>query len=429
MSIYQELNDRGFIYQETDAVNTKKLLENEKITFYVGFDPTGSSLHVGHLLPIMAMRLLQKAGHVPVVLVGGATAQIGDPSGKQSVRPILTKEEVAANAESLRQQLSHFISVEAGEAHFVNNLDWFKDLNYIDFLRIIGTKFSVNRMLAQESVKARLEDGLSFLEFNYSILQAYDFYILNRDLDCRMQFGGQDQWGNMVAGVDLTRRMTGSEVFCTTLPLLLDSNGQKFGKTAGGNNVWLDTNRTSVFDYYQFWRNSDDDQVKKLLCYFTNLPLAEINELAALEAPAINRAKEILAYEATSLAHGEEEARKAYLTAGSKFGFADKEGRIQTSSTITTVKIEQDNSFSELPTVELPAADFAGEGMWIVKLFTLGGLCQSNGDARRLLQGGGAYLNDDRVSDVNMNVKTDAFTNGFIILKAGKKNIKKIILK
>lgn len=429
MSIYQELKDRGFIYQETDAVETKKLLENEKVTFYVGFDPTGSSLHVGHLLPIMAMRLLQKAGHVPVVLVGGATAQVGDPSGKQTARPILTKDEVAANAEALRKQLSRFISVEAGEAHFVNNLDWLKELNYIDFLRIIGSKFSVNRMLAQESVKARLEDGLTFLEFNYSILQAYDFYILNRDLNCRMQFGGQDQWGNMVSGVDLTRRMNNNEVYCTTFPLLLDSNGQKFGKTAGGNNVWLDTERTSVFDYYQFWRNSEDDQVKKLLCYFTNLPVDEINELSSLEAPAINRAKEILAYEATKQAHGEDEARKAYLTAGSKFGFADPECKIKTSSNIVNIKTETDSSFSDMPTVELPAADFMGDGMWIVKLFTSAGLCQSNGDARRLLQGGGAYINDERISNIDMNVKTDVFKDGFIILKAGKKNIKKVTLK
>jgi len=429
MSIYQALKDRGFVYQETDAVNTKKLLENEKVTFYVGFDPTGSSLHVGHLLPIMAMRLLQKAGHIPVVLVGGATAQIGDPSGKQSTRPILTKDEVAANAEALRKQLSRFISVESGEAHFVNNLDWLKELNYIDFLRIIGSKFSVNRMLAQESVKARLEEGLTFLEFNYSILQAYDFYILNRDLNCTMQFGGQDQWGNMIAGVDLTRRMNNKEVYCTTFPLLLDSNGQKFGKTAGNNNVWLDTERTSVFDYYQFWRNSEDDQVQKLFCYFTNLPVDEIKKLSSLEAPAINRAKEILAYEATKQAHGEAEARKAYLTAGSKFGFADPECKIKTSSNIVEIKAETDKSFSDMPTVELPAADFEGDGMWIVKLFNNAGLCQSNGDARRLIKGGGAYINDERISNMDMNVKSDAFADGFIILKAGKKNIKKITLK
>ncbi|MDD5727508.1 MAG: tyrosine--tRNA ligase [Victivallales bacterium] len=429
MSIYRELKERGFIYQETDAAATGKLLDNEKITFYVGFDPTGSSLHVGHLLPIMAMRLLQQAGHVPIVLVGGGTAQIGDPSGKQTARPILAKKEIAANAEALRRQLGRFISVEAGEAHFVNNFDWLDQLNYIDFLRDIGSKFSVNRMLAQESVRARLEDGLTFLEFNYSILQAYDFYVLNRDFNCRMQFGGQDQWGNMVAGVELTRRMSGNEVYCTTFPLLLDGNGQKFGKTAGGNNIWLDVNRTSVFDYYQFWRNSDDSQVRSLLGYFTPLPVAEINVLAALEAPAVNRAKEILAYEATRLAHGEAEARKAYLTAGSKFGFADPENKIETSSSIRAIRTEKDDRFADLPTVELPAADFESGGMWVIKLFTLAGLCRSNGEARRLMEGGGAYINDERIDHAELNITRDFFTAGFIILKAGKKNIRRIILK
>jgi tyrosyl-tRNA synthetase len=244
-----------------------------------------------------------------------------------------------------------------------------------------------------------------------------------------MQFGGQDQWGNMLSGVDLTRRMNGNEVFSTTFPLLLDSKGQKFGKTAGGNNVWLDTEKTSVFDYYQFWRNSDDDQVKKLFCFFTNLPVAEIDKLASLKAPEINRAKEILAYEATKLAHGEAEAQKAYLSAGNKFGFADSNNKIKTSSNITEIKIEKDDNFTNLPTVELSASDFEGEGMWIVKLFTSAGLCQSNGDARRLLQGGGAYLNDERIDSVDMNVTSDAFKNGFIVLKAGKKNIKRVIKK
>ncbi|MCP3965065.1 MAG: tyrosine--tRNA ligase [Lentisphaerae bacterium] len=428
MSIYQELHDRSFIYQETDAEKTKKLLENDKVTFYVGFDPTGSSLHVGHLLPIMAMRLLQQAGHVPVVLVGGATAQVGDPSGKQSARPILTKDEVAANAESLKNQLARFISVKEGEAHFVNNIDWFKDMLYIDFLRDVGSRFSVNRMLSQESVKGRLEAGLSFLEFNYSILQAYDFYVLNRELGCRMQFGGQDQWGNMVSGVELTRRMSQQEVYCTTFPLLLDSNGQKFGKTAGGNNVWLDTNRTSVFDYYQFWRNSEDNEVKKLLCFFTNLPVSEINELSRLQAPEINRAKEILAYEATKLAHGQEEAQKAFLAAGNKFGFADAECKISTSSEIVNIKADKNAGFEDLPTAKLPAAELEGEGLWIVKALVSAGLCGSNGDARRLVKGGGAYINDERISDMNMNLTKDSFSEGFIILKAGKKNIKKVVI-
>lgn len=428
MSIYNELKARGFVYQETDAENISKTLDSERMAFYIGFDPTGSSLHVGHLLPIMAMRLLQKAGHIPIVLVGGATAQIGDPSGKQSARPILTKDEIAANAECIRKQLAHYISVEEGNAHFVNNIDWFKDMLYIDFLRDIGSKFSVNRMLAQDSVKMRLETGLSFLEFNYSILQAYDFYILNRDYNCKMQFGGQDQWGNIVAGTELVRKMAQKEVFAMTFPLLTDSQGNKFGKTAGGTNVWLDTARTSVFDYYQFWRNCEDSDVQKLLSFFTTLPVAEIIELSKLEAPAINRAKEILAFEATRLAHGEAEAVKAYVAAGSKFGFADPECKIATSSAITAVKPDSQAGFDDLPTYELPKSEVDGEGLWIVKLLTDAGLSKSNGESRRLIQGGGAYLNDQRISDFEMKVKSDVFANGPIILKAGKKNIKKIVL-
>jgi tyrosyl-tRNA synthetase len=428
MSIYNELKARGFVYQETDAENISKTLDSERMAFYIGFDPTGSSLHVGHLLPIMAMRLLQKAGHIPIVLVGGATAQIGDPSGKQSARPILTKDEIAANAECIRKQLAHYISVEEGNAHFVNNIDWFKDMLYIDFLRDIGSKFSVNRMLAQDSVKMRLETGLSFLEFNYSILQAYDFYILNRDYNCKMQFGGQDQWGNIVAGTELVRKMAQKEVFAMTFPLLTDSQGNKFGKTAGGTNVWLDTARTSIFDYYQFWRNCEDSDVQKLLSFFTTLPVAEIIELSKLEAPAINRAKEILAFEATRLAHGEAEAVKAYVAAGSKFGFADPECKIATSSAITAVKPDSQAGFDDLPTYELPKSEVDGEGLWIVKLLTDAGLSKSNGESRRLIQGGGAYLNDQRISDFEMKVKSDVFANGPIILKAGKKNIKKIVL-
>ena len=428
MSIYNELKERGFVYQETDADNIKKQLDDARISFYVGFDPTGSSLHVGHLLPIMAMRLLQKAGHIPIVLVGGATAQIGDPSGKQSARPILTKDEIAANAECLRSQLAHFISVTEGNAHFVNNIDWFKNMLYIDFLRDIGSKFSVNRMLAQDSVKMRLETGLSFLEFNYSILQAYDFYVLNRDLNCKMQFGGQDQWGNIVAGTELVRKMSQNEVFAMTFPLLTDSQGNKFGKTAGGTNVWLDTSRTSVFDYYQFWRNCEDGDVQKLLCFFTNLPVDEIRLLAQLQAPAINRAKEILAFEATRLAHGETEAVKAYLAAGSKFGFADPEGKLQTSSAVAAIKADSQAGFDDLPAYELPKAEVDGEGIWIVKLLTDAGLSKSNGESRRLIQGGGAYINDQRIASFEIKINADVFAAGPVILKAGKKNIRKIVL-
>ncbi len=424
MNIYKELKDRGFIYQETDVENTEKILTEEKVTFYVGFDPTGSSLHVGHLLPIMGMRLLQQAGHTPIVLVGGATALVGDPSGKSSARPILTKENVAENAAALKEQLSRFISID--NAIFVNNIDWFEGVKYIDFLRDIGSKFSVNKMLAAESVKQRLETGISYLEFSYSLLQAYDFYILNRDHNCRMQFGGQDQWGNIVAGTELVRRMNGSQSCAMTFPLLLNSQGEKFGKTAGAA-VWLDPERTSIFDYYQFWRNCDDADVGKLLCYFTNLPLAEINDLAALEAPAINRAKEILAYEATKLAHGKAEAEKAYLAACGKFGFADPKGDIITSSEVASIKSQAIEA--DLPTYEIASGELAGDGMWIVKLFTDCGLCKSNGDARRLIKGGGAYMNDERVSNMDQNLVEADFVDGSITLKAGKKNIRKIILR
>lgn len=425
MNIFQELQRRGFCYQATDPAAIEQLLTTEKVRFYVGFDPTGSSLHVGHLLPVMAMRLLQQAGHIPVVLIGGATGQIGDPSGKQTARPIMTKETVAENVEALKAQLGRFIRVEAGEAHFVNNLDWFKEVRYIDFLREIGHYFSINRMLAQESVKSRLEDGLSFLEFNYSILQAYDFFVLNRDLGVKMQFGGQDQWGNMVAGTELVRRKGGNEVHCLTIPLLLDGNGQKFGKTAGGNNVWLDVNRTGVFDYYQFWRNAEDTAVRRLLCYFSSLPVDEIDELVA-PGGNINRAKEILAFEATGLAHGPAAAAEAYLTAGSKFGFADPDGRVGTTSAVAAVRA--DTFKADLPTVELARAAVAGEGIWAAKLLVECGLCKSTSEGRRLLQGGGVSINEVKVADDKYQVTEQDFTDGALLLRCGKKNFRRVVL-
>ncbi len=428
MSIYQELKARQFIYQETDAENIEKLLATEKVTFYVGFDPTGNSLHVGHLLPIMAMRILQQAGHVPIVLVGGATARIGDPSGRISARPILTVDEINHNVECLKSQLSRFIKVEAGQCHFVNNADWLCQLNYIDFLRDIGPKFSVNRMLAQDSVKQRLENGLSFLEFNYSILQAYDFYHLNKTLGCKMEFGGQDQWGNMVSGVELTRKMTQQEVFAMTFPLLLDSNGQKFGKTAGGNNVWLDVERTSVFDYYQFWRNCEDVQLEKLLFTFSTLPVDEIKRLAAgTTAQELNRAKEILAYEATCLAHGADAAGKAFVTAGTKFGFAAPECTIATSSKVAQIN-PRTAVAAALPTVAIPADKFENGEIWVVKLLVEAGMCNSNGDARRLIQGGGAYINDERIASADATVKIADLNGDGIVIKAGKKSMKRVIL-
>ena len=423
---YNDLKERGFIYQETDAEKTEKLLAQEQVTFYVGFDPTGDSLHVGHLLPIMAMRRLQLAGHKPIVLVGGATALVGDPSGKSEARPIITKEIVAHNVECLKKQLSKFISVE--DAIFVNNADWLGELSYVDFLRDVGSKFSINKMLSAESVKIRLETGLSFLEFNYSLLQAYDFHVLNGMYNCKMQFGGQDQWGNIIAGIDLVRKLSRNEVTGTTFPLLLDGNGQKFGKTAGGA-VWLNIEKTTIFDYYQFWRNSEDADVEKLLNYFTSLPVVETARLGSLDAPAINRAKEILAYEATKLAHNAEDAKKAYLAAGNKFGFADKDGVIETTSEIKDIEIVINKSADDdLPTYELANDKISGDGLWIVKLFVEAGLANSNGDARRLITGGGAYLNDERIVEANLNVTAELFVDNAIILKAGKKKVKRIVL-
>lgn len=426
MNIFQELKARGFCYQQTDEEAIEKLLNTERVKFYVGFDPTGNSLHVGHLLPVMAMRLMQKAGHIPIVLVGGATARIGDPSGKKSARPMMTLETIADNVRCLQNQLSRFIRTENGEARFVNNADWLCNIGYIDMLREVGTIFSINRMLAQDSVKSRLEDGLTFLEFNYSILQAYDFMVLNRDLGCKLEMGGQDQWGNMVAGTELVRRKLGQEVHCMTIPLLMDSNGEKFGKTAGGNNVWLDPNRTSVFDYYQFWRNSDDAQVEKLMLYFSPLPVDEVKRLCD-PSGNINRAKEILAYEATCLAHGEAAAREAFVTAGSRFGFADPEQKVQTSSAIAQVKPEAVQA--ELPTVEVAAAELDDPaGLTVPKLLVLAGLCKSNSDGRRLIQGGAVSIDEVKVTDVNETITRERFADGGFTLRAGKKNFRRVIL-
>lgn len=426
MNIFQELKARGFCYQETDGEAIEKLLGSERVKFYVGFDPTGNSLHVGHLLPVMAMRLLQKAGHIPIVLVGGATARIGDPSGKKSARPMMTLETIAENVACLQNQLSRFIRTEDGEAIFVNNADWLCKIGYIDMLREVGTIFSINRMLAQDSVKSRLEDGLSFLEFNYSILQAYDFMVLNRDYGCKLEMGGQDQWGNMVAGTELVRRKLGQEVHCMTIPLLMNSSGEKFGKTAGGNNVWLDTDRTSVFDYYQFWRNADDAQVEKLMLYFSPLPVEEIKRICD-PAGNINRAKEILAYEATCLAHGEAAAREAFVTAGTRFGFADPECKVQTTSAIAGV--EANRIEAELPTAKVTAADLEDPvGLTVPKLLVLAGLCKSNSDGRRLIQGGAVSIDDEKVTDVNAKITRDDFAGSGFTLRAGKKNFRRVVL-
>lgn len=417
------LKERGFIYQLTNEEAMHKRLSEGPVTFYTGFDPTGSSLHIGHLLPVMAMRWLQKCGHRPLVLVGGGTAMVGDPSGKTEARPISTVETIDHNVACLQGQLSRFLDFSEGKARMVNNADWLRNKNLIDFLREVGSLFSIPRMLTAESVKIRLETGLSFLEFSYPLLQAFDFYHLRKEYNCEFQFGGQDQWGNIVAGVELVRRkMEGVEVFGATYPLLLKSDGTKFGKTAGGA-VWLDINRTSAFDYYQFWRNTNDCDVERLLGYFTSLPMSEVHALA--NSGNINRAKEILAYEATALAHGHDVAMKAFVAAGNEFGFADKECTIPTTSRIlesASISLEE-----TIPTLALTKAEL-GEGIGLLALMVKAGLAASNGAARRLVEGGACFMNDAKIDDFKRIVTADDFASGPITLRAGKKNRKRITL-
>ena len=417
------LRERGFLYQLTDEEAMRKRLGEGPARFYTGFDPTGSSLHIGHLLPVMAMRWLQKCGHLPIVLVGGGTAMIGDPSGKTEARPISTVETIDYNVKCLQAQLSRFLDFGEGKAIMVNNADWLRDRNLIEFLRDIGSLFSVPRMLTAESVRLRLETGLSFLEFSYPLLQAFDFMHLHQNYNCEFEFGGQDQWGNIVAGVELVRRKLGKEVNGATYPLLLKSDGTKFGKTAGGA-VWLDAERTSPYDYYQFWRNSNDEDVRKLLGFFTALPMDEVRSLTA-EGCNINRAKEILAYEATALAHGHDVAIKAFMAAGREFGFADPDFKVETTSRILESRGIDINE--DIPTLELTEAEL-GDGIGLLALFVKAGLAASNGEARRLVQGGGCYINDEKVADIRKLITKEDFVSGPLTLRAGKKNRKRIKL-
>ncbi len=419
------LQERGFLYQSTDLERLRARLAQGPVTFYVGFDPTGSSLHIGHLLPVMAMRWLQQCGHRPIAIVGGGTAMVGDPSGKSEARPVLTVDEIDANARAIQGQLARFLDFsEAAGARLVNNADWLRDLKYLEFLRDIGRHFNVNQMLAAESVKQRLETGLSFLEFNYMLLQAYDFYVLFKEYGCEMQLGGQDQWGNIVAGTGLIRRLTGKEAHAATLPLLLKSDGQKFGKTASGA-VWLDAARTAPYHYYQFWRNVDDGEVGKLLGFFTALPMSEVRILGALPSPQINRAKEILAYEATALAHGPAEALKAYLAAGTEFGFADPAGAIATTSAVAGIQAAE--AAAELPTTTLSKAALEA-GIGICKLLVDTGLSPSTSEARRLIKGGGAHLGDNRITDEKRVLTPADFAAGPLLLRAGKKNLRRVVV-
>ncbi len=420
MNPYDVLKERGFIYQATDEDAIRKSFDEKRITAYIGFDPTADSLHAGSLVPIMALAHLQRLGHRPIALVGGGTGLVGDPSGKTEMRKLLSIRDIQDNAEALKAQFSKYISFEQDSALLVNNADWLVTLNYIEFLRDIGKHFSVNKMLTTESVKQRLEKGLTFIEFNYMVLQAYDFYILNRDYDCDLQMGGQDQWGNIVAGIDLTRRLAGKDVFGMTFPLITSSNGEKFGKSVKGA-VWLDAKKTSPYDYYQFFRNTMDLDVERYLGYFTFLPMEEVKALSKLKPPLLNRAKEILSFEATRITHGEEKARQAFLSSIEKFGESDPEQKVATSSSI----VQATGTGMDHPSVEIPMKDIQ-VGLSILDALVSTGLCSSKGEARRLIRQGGVYIEEKRVEDETLLLSGEDFINGELNLRVGKKRHMKI---
>jgi len=405
INLLDTLRERGFIDQVTEPADELRALLATPASAYIGFDPTASSLHVGSLVPIMALVHLQRAGHRPVALVGGGTGLVGDPSGKTELRRVMTREEVAANAESIRGQLARFVDFEGGRAVLVNNADWLAPLNYLEFLRDIGRQFSVNRMLAADAYRTRFEsaDGLNFLEFNYMLLQAYDFHHLCAHQGCRLQMGGSDQWGNIVAGIDLIRRMGGPPAFGVTFPLITTAAGAKMGKTAAGA-VWLDAARTSPYDYYQFWINADDRDLPRFLALFTLLPLEEVRSLSAAGGD-VRAAKRRLAYEATRLAHGDEEARKAEAAAAALFGGAGE---------------APEAALREAPTVEIAAAELAA-GLEAFDLFHRVGLAKSRGEARRLIDGGGAYVGGRQVAGSGERVTAAEARDGVIQLRAGKK--------
>jgi tyrosyl-tRNA synthetase len=423
---YKILQERGFFYQVTDEEAILDFFEKEEVTAYIGFDATANSLHVGHLLPLMALSWLSRTGHRPIALLGGGTSMVGDPSGRKEARKILTIDDIRAFGEGIRPQLQRFIDLSSGRDLFRDNSEWLKDLNYIDFIRDIGRHFSVNRMLTAESYKARLETGLSFLEFNYMVMQAYDFLVLFLRDGCRLQLGGQDQWGNIVAGIELIRRESGGNAYGVTMPLLMDPRtGEKFGKTNQGA-VWLSPERTPVYDFYQFWRNIDDQETGRLLLLFSFLPKEECHYLSTRPGNLINRTKEILAYEVTSLCHGENAATEAYLASIKAFGITDPKGEVKTSSNISKLALG-DEAASELPSSTfsletLEALDLAG-------LFVLAELAGSKGEARRLIRQGGAYADERQLSpkDENMPVKDMPFLSaGKVTLRAGKKRYKVI---
>jgi tyrosyl-tRNA synthetase len=425
-NVIDTLEERGFVEGKTHEEELHALFESPPVTGYIGFDPTASSLHVGSLVPIMSLAHMQREGHRPIALVGGGTGLVGDPSGKTEMRKMLTIEQVEENARGLKAQLSRFIDFADGKALLLNNADWLVPLNYIEFLRDIGRHFSVNRMIKAESYRMRLdtEEGLSFIEFNYMVLQAYDFLALFDSHGCRLQMGGSDQWGNIVAGVDLIRRMRQGSAFGITFPLITTSTGIKMGKTHKGA-VWLDAQRTSPYDYFQFWVNTDDPDVERFLALFTFLPMEEIRKVGRLSGAELNAAKSVLAFEATKLAHGQQEAVNALKASEKMFGAREIAPGLLKSSTIPRGKSRL--SDDSVPTTVLSAAEI-GEGIPVFKLFTLTGLADSGGAARRLIQQGGAYVDGERIESVDHLIKPSDFNEMEISLRAGKKRYHKVFL-
>ena len=406
MGVYEELVERGLIAQVTDEEHIRELVNNGKAVFYIGFDPTADSLHVGHFMALTLMKRLQQAGNKPIALIGGGTAMIGDPSGRTDMRQMMTKETINHNCECFKKQMSRFIDFGEGKAMMVNNADWLLDLNYIEVLREVGACFSVNRMLNAECYKQRMEKGLSFLEFNYMIMQSYDFYALYQKYGCNLQFGGDDQWSNMIGGMELIRRKLGKEANAMTITLLTNSEGKKMGKTQKGA-VWLDAEKTTPYEFYQYWRNVDDGDVIKCMKLLTFIPISEINEYAKLEGAELNKAKEVLAYSLTELVHGKEEADKAQAAAKALFAGGSDD--------------------SNMPTTTVEDADFEDGKVTVLSLMIKAGMIKSNGEGRRLIQQGGISVNDEKITDVFTAVSKDDIANG-IVVKKGKKVFHKFTL-
>lgn len=408
MTVWEELKARGLIAQVTDEDEIKEMVNNGKATFYIGFDPTADSLHVGHFMALCLMKRLQMAGNRPIALLGGGTGMIGDPSGRTDMRQMMTKETIQHNIDCFKKQMERFIDFSDGKALMVNNADWLLDLNYVELLREVGAHFSVNRMLTAECYKQRMERGLSFLEFNYMIMQSYDFYMLYQKYGCNMQFGGDDQWSNMLGGTELIRRKLGKDAYAMTITLLLNSEGKKMGKTQSGA-VWLDPNKTSPFDFYQYWRNVDDADVIKCMRLLTFLPIEEIEEMAKWEGSQLNRAKEILAYELTNLVHGEEEAKKAQEGARALFG---------------------GGGTANMPTTELTDEDFAEDGtLDVISILVKTGLVPTRSEGRRAIEQGGVSVEGEKITDVKHTIAKSDISEEGLVVRRGKKKYHKICVK